>query len=97
MLGAFRKRGVSELGEAGMRRAESIVVSCPLAPGAVPTFFSSSSRLKQLLKRRECNSQPINLGFGKVCHSHDSPRQLVLKSQLCRSHLQVSSETSVFG
>lgn len=97
MLGAFRKEGGKWVGRG--RGEESREHCCQLSssPWCCPTFFSSSNRLKQFLKWRECNSQPINLGFGKVCHSHDSPRQLVLKSQLWKSHLQVSPETFVFG
>lgn len=36
------------------------------------------------------NSQPINLGFWKLCHSHDSPLQLALKSQPGEIGLHVS-------
>lgn len=43
------------------------------------------------------NSQPINLGFWKLCHSHDSPLQLALKSQPGKIGLRACTETYAFG
>lgn len=36
------------------------------------------------------NSQPINLGFWKLGHSHDSPRQLALKITLMERSASVA-------
>jgi hypothetical protein len=52
-----------------------------LLPKAEWWWFKGTAEARTNVQRK-WHSQPINLGFGKFCYSHDSPLQLPLKLQV---------------